>query len=330
MSEAPIRVVFMGTPEFAIPALETLARMDHIQIIGVYTAPDAPSRRGTQLFPTPVKAVAEELGLTVRTPATLRDSAEIAHLAGLKPDLIVVVAYGQILPVEILEIPQLGCINIHASLLPRWRGAAPIQRALLEGDIESGVSIMRMEEGLDTGPCCAQEVISLRDEESFDEVQMALARSGARLLKRNLDDIVSGDVRWTEQREIDVTYAPKVDKADMTLSPTLTARQLFDRVRASSDSAPARLKVGDKDVRVLGAHLTSAHSHHHSTEHLPHAYSHLAPGHLRFVENTVVIAGSDPDEEVLVLTDVKPAGSRELTAFQWALGMHLTGDTTWQ
>ncbi|MCL2818680.1 MAG: methionyl-tRNA formyltransferase, partial [Actinomycetia bacterium] len=138
MSSDPIRVVFMGTPEFAIPALEMLNSMTDLEIIEVYTKPDAPSKRGNLLFPSPVKAVADELGLAVRTPSTLRNDDEIAYLTKLDPDMIIVAAYGQILPVDILKIPRLGCINIHASLLPRWRGAAPIQRALLAGDEVGG------------------------------------------------------------------------------------------------------------------------------------------------------------------------------------------------
>jgi methionyl-tRNA formyltransferase len=330
MDNAPLRVVFMGTPEFAIPALETLQSMDSVEVVAVYTAPDAASRRGTRIYQTPVRAVAEEFDIPVFTPDILRGESEEKSLASLAPDLIVVAAYGQILPAAILDIPRFGSINIHASLLPRWRGAAPIQRALLAGDQRTGVSLMRMEEGLDTGDYCAQASTPLPDTLSFDEIQMALARKGARLLAEHLEEIVAGTATWIPQDEDEVTYAHKIEKAAMILEPTLSARELFARIRASNQSAPARMRVGGKDVRILAAELVEADHHSSADDSLRALYADLAPGRLRFAEETVIVSGSDPKNAALILTSVIPAGKHEMTARQWAHGLRAHGDLAWE
>jgi len=322
MSDIQTRVVFMGTPEFAVPTLETLAQMPNVEIVSVYTSPDAVSGRGSRLLPSVIRTVADEMRLPVRTPSTLRDPDEIEHLVLLEPDLVVVVAYGFILPREVLDIPKKGSINIHASLLPQWRGAAPIQRALLEGDAVTGVSLMRMEEGLDTGDYCAQTMISLEGHRSFDEVQMTLARMGAHLLKENFDEIVTGTAQWTQQNEDQVTYASKIEKRDILLSPSLPARELHNRIRASNDRAPARMRVQGKDVRVLSAEKASRGVHDFASD--------MKLGSIRFKDDKVIIAGSDPAQEVLVILDVKPAGGREMPAFHWAHGMRFEGDVAWE
>jgi len=322
MSGGLTRVVFMGTPEFAVPTLEMLADLPHVDVVSVYTSPDAVSSRGKSLTPSAVNAVASQRGLSVRTPTTLRDPGEVAYLASLEPDLFVVAAYGFILPKEVLAIPRAGSVNIHASLLPKWRGAAPIQRAILAGDLETGVSLMRMEEGLDTGDYCAQVAIPLDDDRSFDDIQMALAHAGAYLLKEHLGDIIAGSAYWIAQDEQQVTYAEKIDKGQILLHPNLTADELHNRVCASNRRAPARMHVLGKDIHVLGADKVSAK--------LLSIANDMKQGTLRIAEGTVLLAGSNPSTEVLVLKSVKPAGKREMTALQWAHGIRVKEDVAWE
>ena len=328
--EQAIRVVFMGTSQFAVPALEMLHAQPGIEIVAVYTAPDAASGRGKKLLPSPVKAVALELGLSIHTSATLRDQNERDTLASLRPDIIVVTSYGFILPKDILEIPVHGCINIHASLLPRWRGAAPIQRALLAGDSELGVSIMRMDEGLDTGAYCAQAHLAVSREETSDDIEMELARLGARLLLETLPAIFEDTALWVEQGEENVTYAEKIEKQEMLLAPELDAHSLMNRILASSDRAPARLSVKDKDVRVHAARVVPVTGSSDSSLSDTSRYQGLPAGHLRFAHEQVIVSGSDPDRYVLVISELKPAGKQRMSAFSWAHGMQLEGDILWQ
>jgi methionyl-tRNA formyltransferase len=177
----PLRIVFAGTPEFSVPPLQALIDSEH-QVVAVYTQPDRPAGRGRKLTPSPVKQQALDHNIPVFQPRTLRDQQAVAELAALAPDLMVVVAYGLLLPPQVLAIPPLGCINIHASLLPRWRGAAPIQRAIEAGDRETGVSIMRMEEGLDTGPVYLQKSIPIGAEETGGSLHDRLSLLGAAAL----------------------------------------------------------------------------------------------------------------------------------------------------
>jgi methionyl-tRNA formyltransferase len=247
-----MRVVFMGTPEFAVPSLSRVAR-DH-EVIAVYTREDKPSGRGREPSASPVKARAQELGIPVEQPATLRDPSAQSRLAALAPDLIAVAAYGLILPPEVLAIPALGCINVHASLLPRWRGAAPVQRAILAGDQTTGVSIMRMEEGLDTGPYAAQ-VEDPMDDKSAVELTDELAGIGAETLSSVLEAIAAGTATWTAQDDSVATYADKVTAADVALDPLLAVATALRRVRASTRSAPCRAVLGGTPIVVRRATL---------------------------------------------------------------------------
>ena len=216
-----LRVVFMGTPSFAVPSLLALAKAH--DVVAVYTRPDAVSGRGGRLSPSPVKQASAELGIEVFQPATLKDAAVVEELTRLQPDVIVVAAFGMILPQAILDIPALGCLNVHASVLPRWRGAAPIQRAILAGDPVAGVSIMRMEEGLDTGPYC--QVATLKIEAlTAGEVTERLADLGACVLLDALEDVGSGTCAWERQDDAQATYAPKIEKGDVDSSPSSQPR----------------------------------------------------------------------------------------------------------
>ena len=215
-----MRIVFMGTPEFAVPSLESLAEVH--EVVAAFTRPDAVSGRGGKTRPSPVAEAADLLGIPVFKPVSLRTSEVQEHLASLRPDVIVVAAYGLILPTGVLGIPPLGCVNVHGSLLPRWRGAAPVQRAILAGDERTGVSIMRMEEGLDTGPYCAVDSTSV-DEKNSEELTAELAIMGAALLISSLAAMDSAECVWCAQDDSLATYADKITRADVTLEPALDA-----------------------------------------------------------------------------------------------------------
>ncbi|MCI8340520.1 MAG: methionyl-tRNA formyltransferase [Eggerthellaceae bacterium] len=245
-----MRIVFMGTPDLAATILEELAA--HHEVAAVYTRPDAVRGRGKALVPSPVKATAESLGLPVLTPKTLRDEAVQAELAAFEPEAICVAAYGALLPREVLDLPPHGCVNVHASLLPRWRGAAPIERAILAGDPETGVSIMLMEEGLDTGPFCVQRAIPIAGKAQADLAD-ELAILGVRALLTALELVEAGSVRWMAQPAEGVTYAHKLEKRELCLAPDVTALENARRVQASSPAHPTRCVIGGRTVSVTEA-----------------------------------------------------------------------------
>lgn len=224
------RVVFMGSPQFALPALRALA--ENYQVVGVVTQPDRPAGRGQQVTPPPVKVLAQELGLPVTQPIRLRDPQAIEQLKAWQPDLIVVAAYGQILPPDVLNLPHWGCLNIHASLLPRWRGATPIQHAILAGDAETGVTIMKMDEGLDTGPILSQRAIPITPDENAETLSEKLAKLGATLLLETLPEYLSGHLLPRPQPAEGVTLAPRLKKEDGLLDFSRPALELERRVRA--------------------------------------------------------------------------------------------------
>jgi methionyl-tRNA formyltransferase len=245
----PLRIAFMGSPDFAVPALTAIHAAGH-DIRAVYTQPPKPAGRGQQETPCPVHRAALALGLEVRTPARVkRDAESHAAFAALDLDVAVVAAYGLILPPAMLEAPRHGCLNIHASLLPRWRGAAPIHAAILHGDAQSGVTIMRMEEGLDTGPMLLREAVPLTPRSTTAELHDALAEMGARLILRAL----AKDLPQTPQPAAGVTYAPKLTKADGLLDWTQPAAALDARVRAMNPWPGAYFPHGGQMLRVLAA-----------------------------------------------------------------------------
>lgn len=303
-----MRVVFMGTPDFAVPSLVALA--DEHDVVAVYTRPDAVSGRGSMTRPSPVKCAATELGLTVEQPATLRDPATRNAVAAYAPDVCVVAAYGLILPPDVLAIPPHGCVNVHASLLPRWRGAAPVQRAILAGDAATGVSIMRMEEGLDTGPYCAVETVEI-GEKNADELTRELAAAGARALVRALHSLESGTCQWQAQDEASVTYAAKLTKPEVALSPELTVQESLKRVRASSAQAPARARIVGKGVTLLRARESAQL---------------VEQGRITAHREGIVLGVSDG---ALLVESVRPDGKRDMVACDWARGLKLDADSEW-
>ena len=248
-----MRLAFMGTPAFAVPTLDALAEAG-FDIAAVYSQPPRPAGRGKRLQPTPVHLRAEALGLAVRTPVTLRDAEAQAEFAALGLDAAVVVAYGLILPQPVLDAPRLGCVNLHASLLPRWRGAAPIQRAIMAGDAETGVCVMRMEQGLDTGPVLARLSTPIGADETAGELAERLARLGAPLVVETLRAMAAGRATATPQPEDGALYARKIDKAEARLDWREPAAALAARIRALTPAPGAWTMLGEERLKVLAAH----------------------------------------------------------------------------
>lgn len=226
-----MRVVFAGTPEFAVPALEALIDADD-SVVAVYTQPDRPAGRGRKLQASPVKQIASLAGIPVEQPAHFKAPEALAQLAEYHPDLMVVAAYGLLLPQAVLDLPRYGCINIHASLLPRWRGAAPIQRALLAGDVQTGISLMQMEAGLDTGPVLRTRACAIGASDTAQSLHDRLALIGADVMLEGIQDLQQGRCKAQPQDESLATYATKLTKAEAEIDWTEAAIQLDRRVRA--------------------------------------------------------------------------------------------------
>jgi len=246
-----LRVVFMGTPDFAVPVLSEIIGQGH-EVVAVYTRAPAPARRGMEMQKTPVHRMAEEFGLPVFTPKSLKKAGQQAEFAALQADVAVVVAYGLILPRPVLEAPALGCLNLHASLLPRWRGAAPIQRAIMAGDAETGVMVMRMEEGLDTGPVGMVEKTAITPQMTAGELHDRLMRLGADLMARALAALERGSLAFRPQADEGVTYAAKLGNAEALIDWSRPARAVHDHIRGLSPFPGACFEAdwGQGRVRV--------------------------------------------------------------------------------
>ena len=294
-----MRIVFMGTPGFAVPSLRALAGAHDVRL--VLTRPDAVRGRGKRLEPSAVKAAATELGIDVLETKRITDDA-MSSIRAAEPDVIVVAAFGCILPDTVLTAAPLGCVNVHASSLPRWRGAAPIQRAILSGDARAGVSIMRVVHDLDAGAYCRQADVEV-GEKSCPQVMGELAELGARELLTALDQMADGTAVWVEQDESKATYAKKIEKAEMLLDPAASALDNRRRVQTSLDAAPARMAVAGRGVRVLAARV---------------AEEGAARGEV-IVRHGRVIAGCA--DGAIELLRVKPDGKREMEASAWAAGL---------
>lgn len=304
-----MRVVFMGTPDFAVPSLRELA--SRFEVVLVLTRPDAVRSRGKKLEPSPVKAAALELDIPVME-ATRITPEVMDRLHEAEADIFCVAAYGCILPDEVLHMAPLGIVNVHASLLPRWRGAAPIQRAILAGDERAGISIMRIGHGVDTGAYCAQASCSVAGK-TADELTAELAQLGADLLCDTLPALADETAVWIEQDESLVTHAQKISKAEMRLDPQEGALVNLRRVLASSDTAPARCVAAGKPVRIMRAVAADGDA------------SMCAAGELVCQSKRIYIGCSDG---VLEVTSVKPDGKRQMDASAWAAGLHGDG-LTW-
>jgi methionyl-tRNA formyltransferase len=247
-----MRIVFMGTPDFSVPVLDALVEAGH-EIAAVYCQPPRPAGRGKKDRPTPVQARAEALGLPVRHPVSLKDDASQAEFAALEAEVAVVVAYGLILPQAILDAPKHGCLNIHASLLPRWRGAAPIHRAIMAGDAETGICIMQMEAGLDTGPVLLREATPIGVEETTAQLHDRLSAMGAGLIVQALRGLPT--LTPEVQTDEGVTYAAKIEKAEAQIDWTLPAAEIDRKIRGLSPFPGAWTEIEGQRVKLLASRL---------------------------------------------------------------------------
>jgi methionyl-tRNA formyltransferase len=307
-----LRVAFAGTPEFALPAFHALAGSRHT-VVGVLTQPDRPKGRGRQVAASPVKLAALGYGLPVSQPVTLKTEADRADLAAWQPDVLVVVAYGLILPRAALDLPRLGCVNIHASLLPRWRGAAPIQRAILAGDAQTGVSIMRMDVGLDTGPVFLEQPVSIAADETGGSLHDRLAAQGASAVLQVIDDLSTDAARSMPQREDGVTYAAKIEKAEALIDWRRDAAEIGRKVRAFNPWPVAETRLEGEQLRIYGARVLEDDSSAISAE----------PGNIVDVRSDCIVVACG--RGCLALTELQRPGRRPVAARDFINTLKLAG-----
>ncbi len=297
------RIVFMGTPEFAVPVLDALTHTTH-KIAGVYTRPDKPAGRGNKLHPSPVKQLAESHGLPIFQPTTLRKPDIVAQLRDLAPDVIIVAAYGLILPSDVLAIPPRGCINTHASLLPRHRGAAPIPAAILAGDNETGVTLMQMDTGLDTGPLLVQRAIPIADDDTTGTLTEKLAGIAAALLIETLPRILSGEIVPQPQDDSRATIVKTIRKEEGLIDWTRPAVDIARRVRAFNPWPSAFTFWNGQPIKILQAEASNAKVN-------------GEPGRVLKLQNEIAIATGDG---TLILHEVQLAGKRAMKIEEFVRG----------
>jgi methionyl-tRNA formyltransferase len=298
------RIVFMGSPEFAVPSLRLLAAS--YQVVGVITQPDKPAGRGRTLTPPPVKQAALQLGLPIIQPPRLRAPEAMAELEAWQPELIVVAAFGQILRPAVLDLPPLGCLNVHASLLPRWRGAAPINAAILHGDALSGVSIMRMDPGIDTGPVITQRAAPILPDDNAETLAQRLSGIGADLLLHTLPAYLQGLLPPVAQDEAGATYAPMLKKEDGLLDFFLPADSLARRVRAMQPWPGAATEWPGGALKIISAHALPMLSG-----------GSLVTGGRTIIDGRPAIRCG---EGLLVLDEVQPAGKKPMSGAAFLQG----------
>lgn len=300
-----MRIVFMGTPDFAVPSLRQLIQDGH-EIVGVYTQPDRPKNRGMKLTPSPVKVVALEHDLPVFQPRTMKDETIQAQLRALSPELVAVAAYGQILPRAVLEIPTLGCVNVHSSLLPKYRGAAPINWAVLNGETETGVTIMEMEEGLDTGDIILQASTPIDLNESVEQLHDRLAGIGAQLLGQAVKEIAAGTATYTPQDETLQTYAPMLSRAMSTIDWNRSALEIHNQIRGLLPWPATTMELKGTKFKVFASLLTD------ETEERP------AGTVLGADKNGIrMVCG---DGGILCITEVQAPGKKRMKAVDYLRG----------
>jgi methionyl-tRNA formyltransferase len=305
-----LRIAFAGTPQFALPALRALLESRH-QVVGVLTQPDRPAGRGQQLRSSPIKLLAMDAHLPLAQPSTLKTLESRAELTQWAPDVLVVVAYGLILPPQVLALPRLGCVNIHGSLLPRWRGAAPIQRAILAGDAETGVTIMQLDAGLDTGPTLLERARPIGAQETAGDVHDALSELGAAALLEALDGLAAGTLEPRAQSAEGVSYAPKIDKTEAPLDWSVSAIRLDRQVRAFNPWPVAETRFAGESLRVLRARIAE-------------------PTGVRDTPGTLLGMAEDGlrvacGEGVLAVRELQRAGKRPVSARDFANAVRLAG-----
>jgi methionyl-tRNA formyltransferase len=302
------RIIFAGTPEFALTSLQALVESGNTPV-AVLTQPDRPAGRGRQMTASPVKQFADAAGIAVLQPETLRDDSVISELARLEPDMLIVAAYGLILPQAVLDIPSAGCLNVHASLLPRWRGAAPIQAAIKAGDAQTGVCLMAMTAGLDCGPVYVSESMTVGADETAGELHDRIAAAGGRLLIRHLADIIAGNISPQEQDESAATYAPKIRASDAVIDWQRSATELDRIVRAFNPTPGAYFLLDDERIKCSGASIAAG--------------ADATPG-------TVIDAGPEGitvacGDGALCMTSLQRPGKRLVSAGEFAAQLDILG-----
>ena len=300
-----MRLIFMGTPDFAVPSLKALVAAGH-EIVGVFTQPDKPKNRGMKLQPTPVKEYALTVGLPIYQPASLKGEEALAVLRELAPELIVVAAYGKILPEEILTLPPLGCVNVHSSLLPKYRGAAPINWAILNGEEETGVTIMYMAKGLDTGDIISQEKTPIDINEDAQSLRDRLADIGAKLLARTLTELAAGTAGRTVQDDSLSCYASMLSREQSPMDWNRTARQLHDQVRGLAPWPSATAEIDGVRCKIWKTTLTGE-----STG--------RAPGTVVQADKKALKVACG-DGQVLRIDELQPDGKKRMAATAFLLG----------
>lgn len=304
-----MKILFAGTPEFSVPPLQALLDSSH-EICAAYTQPDRPAGRGRKLQVSPVKALALSAGVTVCQPHTLKEATEQQRLAEFGADLMVVVAYGLLLPRAVLAAPRLGCVNIHASLLPRWRGAAPIQRAIEAGDTESGITLMQMDEGLDTGAMLARAATSINASDTAQSLHDRLMVMGAELLMETLPGLEAGTVHAEPQAEGAITYARKLSKAEACIDWRRPALELDRRIRAFNPWPVAYTDFAGQPLRLwCSTVLDGAHA--------------AAPGEVLKADGQGIDVATGAG--VLRILELQPAGSRRMSAADFVNARDLSG-----
>lgn len=313
-----MRVVFMGTPEFAAQILQALIASNH-EVVGCFTRPDAVRGRGKKLVASPVKEVAVQAGIPVFEFASMKSDEAFEALCSLHCDVACVAAYGALLPKRVLDAPKFGCLNVHGSLLPRWRGAAPIERAILAGDENTGIGIMHMEEGLDTGDVTEVRQTPVAGKNAV-ELSSELAQLGSEALIAVLDKLsAGGQVVWQAQSESSATYAQKIAKGELGISPRLSAEEALRRVLSSSESHTSRCEIGGKTLSVLSARVVQA----------AECPVSVSEGQVAFAAKRLFLGCND---SILELLSVKPDGKKPMEAKAFAAGIQgiKQGGIEWQ
>jgi methionyl-tRNA formyltransferase len=301
----PLRVVFMGSPAFAVPSLTRLLADGHALVL-VVTQPDRPAGRGQAVRPPPVKVAAEQHGLRLLQPEKLNDPEVLATLGAARPDVIAVAAFGQFLPRTVRDLPPLGCVNVHASLLPKYRGAAPIAWALIRGETETGVTILRITEGMDAGPLLLQRAIPIAPEDDAGTLHDRLAGLGASALADALGMLARGEAVWTPQDDGQAILAPKLRDEDCRLELAGDPVSLLNRIRGLAPAPGAYLLWGGQRLKVLRGEAGSAVG---------------APGTILGIQGQGLVCGTGPGS--LVLLEVQPEGKRRMTGAEFARGQRL-------
>jgi methionyl-tRNA formyltransferase len=302
---APLRIIFMGTPELAVASLNALRHAPALEVVAVVTQPDRPKGRDLKLQPSPVKEIAVRAGLPVLQPEKARDEHFLAELCRLQPDLIAVAAFGQILPKSVLELPRFGCLNVHTSLLPKYRGAAPIQWAILNDEPETGVTIMKMDAGLDTGDILTQRATPIRPEDNAETLHDRLAQIGAELLVETISDYVAGKIPPRPQQAELATHAPKIRKEDGRIDWRLSARTIWNRVRAFTPwpGAFTHLTSPPQLLKVWQAEVVSQNG---------------PPGEILSADKTGIVIGCGQD--ALRVLALQREGGRKMSAQEFLAG----------